>query len=160
MTIVRFLLLPFLIPLVTVAGEFQCSATLKLRPDILLHLRASIFDASRHKITKFEAGPVRLIDGKQFFGTDGGVPRTRLDSAAIVIGETKVTLDVSRMFNPWGNAPSPEHFTLTPYEEGWLLAGLFSDAGGAYVAVWRILNGTSIREILTDDEDIISRLFP
>ena len=64
------------------------------------------------------------------------------------------------MFNPWGNAPSPEHFTLTPYEDGWLLAGLFSDAGGAYVARWRILNGTAIREILTNDEDIISRLFP
>ena len=160
MTSVRLLILPLLIPAVILGVEFQSDVSLKLRPNVVLNLRASIFDASRHKITKTNPGGVRLIDGKQFFGTDLTVPKTQLDSAAIVIGETRVALDVSHMFNPWVNAPSPERFTLTPYEDGWLLAGAFSDGGGAYVARWRILNGTSIRGILTDDDDIMSRLFP
>jgi hypothetical protein len=64
------------------------------------------------------------------------------------------------MFEPWITVASADYFKLAPYDDEWVLAGFFSDAGGGYVARWRILSGTSVREILTNDERIISALFP
>jgi hypothetical protein len=103
---------------------------------------------------------VRLIDEKQFFGTDGGLPRTQLDAAVIIIADRRIILDTSGMFEPWVTSPSTRDFKLERYGDGWILTGLFSDAAGAYVGRWRILSGTAFREILTNDENIISELFP
>src|SRR5207245_193661 len=136
------------------------TAKLQLQPGVILELHASKFDESRHKIMKLRPGGVRLIDEKQFFGTDGGLPRTQLDSAAITIGDSRIVLDVSGMFEPWVTSPSTRDFKLQRYDGGWVLTGLFSDAAGAYVARWRILSGTAFREILTDDEKIMAELFP
>ena len=116
--LMMFCLLFVLITSQAVAVDFQPFAKLQLQPGIAIEFRASKFDESRHKITKLGQGPVRLIDGKQFFGTDGGLPKTQLDSAVMLVSERRIVLDVSGM------------------------------------------SGTALREILTDDEDILSRLFP
>ncbi|SRR6266487_137010 len=155
----RFVTMLLLLPLLAAASEFQNSATFDLRPEITLQLRASKFDPSRHKLTKNSSGAVRLIDGRQFFGTDGGLPRTQLDSASIIVEGGRVPLDVGQMYEPWFGTPSRNTFSLTRWEDGWVLTGLFSDGAGTYVARWRILNGTSVREVISDDEDLISSLF-
>ncbi len=145
-----------LLPIAAVASEFQRTASLHLRPELTIELRASKFEPSEHKLTKSSSGAVRLIDGKQFFGTDGGLPRTQLDSAMLIVQGTKIPLDVGQMYDPWFAVATRESFSATRYEDGWVLTGLFSDGAGTYLARWRILGGTSLREVISDDEDIIS----
>ena len=152
----RVVIILMLLPLLAVASEFQRSASLHLRPEITIELRASQFDPSQHKVTTTNSGAVRLIDGKQFFGTDGSLPRTQLDSATHIVEGTKMPLDVGQMYDPWFAVPAPESFSVTRYEGGWVLTALFSDGAGTYLARWRILNGTSLREVISDDEDIVS----
>ena len=145
-----------LLPITAVGSEFEPSASLRLQPEITVELRASKFEPSQHKLTKSSSGAVRLIDGKQFFGTDGGLPRTQLDSATLIVEGTKVPLDVGQMYNPWFAIPARESFSATRYEDGWVLTGLFSDGAGTYLARWRILGGTALREVISDDENVIS----
>jgi hypothetical protein len=152
----RLAILLIFAPLIGTAADFQSSAAFHLRPEVALELRASRFDASEHKITKNNSGLVRLIDGRQVFGTDGGLPHTQLDSAVLIIEGVKVPLDVGQMYDPWLAAPSHQSFTLTQYEDGWILTGLFSDGAGTYLTRWRILSGTSLRQVISDDEDIVS----
>jgi hypothetical protein len=156
---VKFLAISLVVCCVAAASEFQNSATLDLRSEIALQLRASKFDPSRHKLTKNSSGAVRLTDGRQFFGTDGGLPRTQLDSASIIVEGGRVPLDVGQMYEPWFGTPSRDTFSLTRYGDGWVLTGLFSDGAETYVARWRILSGTSLREVISDNEDLISSLF-
>jgi hypothetical protein len=63
------------------------------------------------------------------------------------------------MYEPWFGTPSRDTVSLARYGDGWVLTGLFSDGAGTYVARWRILSGTSLREVISDNEDLISSLF-
>lgn len=88
---------------------------------------------------------MRLIDGRQFFGTDGGLPRSQLDSASIIVEGGRVPLDVGQMYEAWFGTPSRDTFSLTRYGDGWVLIRLFSDGAGTYVAHWRILSDLTNR---------------
>jgi hypothetical protein len=155
----RFLILWLVFPLAGFATEFQTTARIALAKDVQVAFHASAFRPELHKV-KNEGGVV-FVDGKQIYGTDVTWPKTKLLSASITISGVPVSLDVSQMYNPWiGKAPDATYFHLTPYEGGWLLDGMFSDAAGSYVARWRIIAGTAFREILSDDVALIHMLFP
>jgi len=72
------------------------------------------------------------------------------------------SLDVSQMYNAWGSRPL-EYKGSVRYFGGscenalnCTLRGLFSDAAGAYVAEWQIVNGVSERTILTWSADVVT----
>lgn len=99
-----------------------------------------------------------LINGKSFFGTDGEIPRYTLAKALLLLNGHHYKLRVDRMYNPWfGNdtsyQPYKDSFRLLKTEGGYRVRGMFSDGAGGYVAEWRITSQSSVRTILTNDED-------
>ena len=92
-----------------------------------------------------------MIDGVLMFGTDGEAPETVLASAALEVAGRRVPLEVSGMTNPWWERPVPEQFVVEPSgPERWRVRAEFSDGAGAYVAVWEVARGRSVRTVLMD----------
>jgi len=141
-------------------NKFVDSATLILSPGIELHLKASIFDSTKHTIKYCEVGPhsdpwkgVCLIDGRPVFGAGWEIPYTVLDEAYVMIGQKKIVLDISSMYNPWVEFPNKEFFSINQTEGGIIINAKFSDGDGSYEAQWFIIEGTSVRLKLDYSEE-------
>ncbi len=128
---------------------------------IKLHIETSDFDSLKHKITRTSINgwsAVYQIDGQLVFGTDWGIPDTKLDKMILTIGNDKIKLDVSTMYNPWiGNYCNAHYFELKPIEGGYLLIANFSDGAASYITEWKIIKDKSVRTMISVDEGIISR---
>jgi hypothetical protein len=66
------------------------------------------------------------------------------------------------MYDAWGARPL-EHPGAVRYFGGKCIdsancqfRGLFSDAAGSFVAEWRVVNGISVRTVLTSSDDVVS----
>lgn len=105
------------------------------------------FDAKAHRLTKGdEAGQgdwIRLIDGKPFWGTDGGVPRTTYRSISASLGETEMKVPaaaLSDVFEP--NLSAENTYVMADAEtDAIYLVGGNSDGAGAYVVAFRFEDG-------------------
>ncbi len=91
---------------------------------------------------------VCLIDGKPVFGTDGEVPRTRLDRATVQVKSRAVELDTSCMYDPWAGRPDPTSFSAAENEDGVLITG-------SYFAQWLVVKSGSVRTVLSTDEEML-----
>ncbi len=105
-----------------------------------------------------------LIDGKPFWGSDGGVPKYELKALTLELGGTALALDVSGMFDPFPGGTLEGRFELE--REGpksWVLHGSFSDGAGGYHAQWLIRQGGAMRVLIGNGERLyedFKRLFP
>ena len=121
------------------------------------------FDASVFEIKGCsEKAPACLINGQVPFGTAYGLPKTYVKSITATFNGKSHSLDVSSMYDAWGARPL-EHPGAVRYFGGKCFdsrncqfRGLFSDAAGSFVAEWRVVNGTSVRTVLTSSDDVVS----
>jgi hypothetical protein len=104
------------------------------------------------------------INGRVPFGTPFGLPKTYVKSIIVSFRTRSYSLDASDMYDAWG-ARDPEIPGVIRYFGGRCLnakhcrfRGLFSDAAGTFVAEWLVVNGISVRTVLTASGDVI-RLF-
>jgi hypothetical protein len=137
------------------SGGAPLQATIELGRGLTLRMSASPFDPKGHVIERCRHdgdNPVCLIDGKPVFGTDGEMPRSRLDKAAVEVAGRKVDLDTSCMYNPWVAKPEKSSYSASPAEDGYLVTGSFSGGAGSYFAQWLIVIGGSVRTVITTDE--------
>ncbi|SRR6266568_5506935 len=131
--------------------------TIELSPTAKLRLGKSEFDPKKHalstcKVLDWKPDPVCVIDGKPIFGTDWSMPTSKLDYARLEINGKPIDLDVSCLYNPWsGETRSKAGFALQETEGGWVLRGEFSDGAGYYSVRWLIINGVSVRTLITHD---------
>lgn len=137
------------------SGGVPRQVTLELGHGLTLRMTASPFDPGQHSIERCrheDWSGVCLIDGKPVFGTDGEMPRWRLDKATVDLAGRKIDLDTSCMYNPWAARPEKGSYSASPVEVGFLVTGSFSDGAGAYYAQWLIVNGGSVRTVISNDE--------
>jgi hypothetical protein len=103
-----------------------------------------------------------LINGQVPFGTDLGFPNTYTKSITVSYQKQSYSLDVSNMYNAWGNRPLEVKGDVRYfggkcfYAKNCHFRGLFSDGAGTFVAEWHIVNGTQIRTILTNTNDVVN----
>jgi len=103
-----------------------------------------------------------LINGRIPFGNAEDLPKTYVKSIRATYQGRTHSLDASDMYDAWGDRPLEEkgvvrYFGGKCFSPGHCqFRGLFSDAGGAFVAEWQIVNGVSFRTVLTDSGDIVS----
>ena len=124
-------------------------------------LQAAPFDRTQHQLG--ECGPrwICTVDGLPFFGTDGDVPSSQLITLDVLLGDTRVALEVSGMFDPWIDRPVKEQFSLTRYAEGlWVLRGRFSDGAAAYHGQWLITKKGAIPTQLGPSELLCDLCLP
>jgi len=114
---------------------------------------------------------VGLVNGIIPFGVsdprpDFAKPYSFLKKLTLFVNNKSYELETTNMYNAWGNrymdysAPGAHkadvHLFAQCYDpENCTLRGLFSDAGGAYVAEWQVRSGKALRTILTDSNDIV-----
>ncbi len=134
---------------------FVAEVRLTLGDAATLEMTAVPFDPQRHKVTTCQIldwSGVCLIDGHPVFGTDWEVPQSQLMKATLKLGEIRVDLDVSCMFNPWTTVPRREDFSLQQVEGGHVLRGRFSDGAGSYEVEWLVIENVAVRTLLRKTE--------
>ena len=143
------------------ASSERRKAVLKLNR-LTLHLEREPFDPRMHAVERCNVLgrlEVCLIDGHPVFGADGEMPASKLSRAYVEAGGKTVAFDVDCMYNPWsGESPPPIRLFRTERTEGgFYVRGLFSDGAGVYVAQWLVVNGSSVRTILSSDDSLLSQ---
>lgn len=109
-----------------------------------------------------EQDSVCLINGHIIFGVAFGLPKTYLKNIIVSFRGQSYSLDVSDMYNAWGSRPLEYKGTIRYFggkcfdAKHCQFRGLFSDAAGSYVAEWIVVNGKSIRTVLTSSNDVVS----
>ncbi len=160
----NFIFIVFLIMVMTVGAK---CAYAELQTQFLLpsSVRVEIVEAYFHrddfKISGCATnGDICLINGQVPFGTDYEPPKTYLKNITVSYKQQSYSLDVSNMYNAWGNRPLDvkgiRYFGGKCYDNrNCQFRGLFSDAAGAFVAEWRIVDGIEFRTVLTNSSDVM-----
>jgi hypothetical protein len=118
------------------------------------------FQKSLFKITGCDGRTTCLINGRVPFGIDVELPKTFVSKINISYRSSVYSLDSSDMYNAWGNRPLEvkegiRYFGGKCFDaKNCQFRGLFSDAAGSFVAEWKIVDGVSIRTVLTDSNDV------
>lgn len=133
--------------------------THRVNDSVVLTLERIPFNETAHTVSYEGDFPV-AIDGTPIFGTDGDLPKFKLERAELTIGAARYQLQTDHMYNPWFGAginPNLIYF----YKDGsnYHLQVVCSDGAGTYGAEWMMVGDASIRTILTRDERILFEYF-
>jgi len=102
------------------------------------------------------------INGRFPYGVDLNLPKTYVRSITISFQGTSYALDVTDMYNAWGNRPleypgAVRYFGGKCFDKkNCQFRGLFSDAAGSFVAEWLVVDGLAIRTVLTSSNDVVN----
>lgn len=131
-----------------------------LKQGITLTMVMTAVDARKHSIQRCGKESVCLIDGKPVFGSDGQMPKWKLQSMVLNLKGKKIPLDVSGMYEPWNYYQGKHYgdwssFSIThSWADVWIVRGRFSDGAGSYQAQWLVSYGKSIRTLLMQSESL------
>jgi aryl carrier-like protein len=101
------------------------------------------FYKSRHQFKYFKEtkGQIELIDNKNYWGTDGGMPQTEYKTITLKIGQRIVQLPRAALENLY----EPSLYNIEVYfnkEKNIIyIQSINSDGAGSYEIIWKIENG-------------------
>jgi hypothetical protein len=90
------------------------------------------------------------------------LPKTYVKSITVSFQGRSYELDASCMYNAWGKRPLEVPGVIRYFggkcfdARNCQFRGLFADASEAFVAEWRVVNGTPIRTVLSGSIDIVN----
>ena len=140
-----------MIPLTACSGRIK-QYNLVISEDIKVKLQETIID---------EHNKSPLPNGEFVFGTTKS-PKTFVSEIVFKVRGRAYHLDSRYMYNAWGDrsVTIPDvikyFYAYCHNEENCIVRGLFSDAGGSFVAEWKIIDGKAIRTVMTNSSDIVS----
>lgn len=141
----------------------QSDAAFTLPSGVKIKIVEAPFDLKSFSVSGCEENDDRcLINGHIPFGTDLTLPKTYIKSIVAKYKGHSYSLDSSNMYDAWGSRPLSYKGAIR-YFGGWCydsknckFRGIFSDAAGAFVAEWQVVNGVSTRTVLTNSSDIMN----
>ena len=146
-----------------VAAIADTKASFTLPSGVEVHIAEAPFRSGHFKVEGCsDKEDLCRINGRIPFGTAFGLPKTYVKSIKVTFQGRTYPLNVKDMYNAWGSRPLGYKKVVRYFggkcddSNNCQLRGLFSDAGGAFVAEWRIVNGESIRTVLTDSDDVVN----
>lgn len=120
------------------------------RDSIKVVAKGMRFNKKLHKFSyrKDEPSILQYIDGKAFWGTDGGMPRTQYSTINITIGTRKISLPLTALHNLY----EPNLYNTEAYYDAendilYIIASN-SDAAGSYDVIWKIEKGKYVGRIV------------
>lgn len=150
--------------LLSTSAPAETNARFVLPSGVKVSITESPFIMARAKVTRRgarRAGAGCLIDGRIPFGVMGDLPETYVKSITISVQGKVYLLDASQMYDAWGSRPL-EYPGAIRYFGGWCadasdcqVRGVFSDGASIFVAEWRVVQGQTMRTVLTDSRDIV-----
>jgi hypothetical protein len=94
-------------------------------------------------------------------GVAFGLPKAYVKSISISYNNRSYSLDATDMYDAWGSRPLERKGVVRYFggkcfdPKNCQLRGLFSDGAGSFVAEWRVVDGVSVRTILSGSDDIV-----
>ena len=140
-----------LLPLVACANNTKIYS-LDISTNIQVEIHEETIDSTADKKS--------MPNGDVVFGATTD-PETFVKKIIFSVNNKSYDLESKYMYNAWGNRPLEvpnviKYFDAYCYDgENCTIRGLFSDAGGAYVAEWKIIKGKATRTVITDSGDIV-----
>ncbi len=142
-------------------NEFKNSKSGKIDLTNEINLRWTVkdFSSENHKIEYCEnqdAKYICKIDNNDWYGSDFkmDLPKNELKSLTIYVDDKYIKLDVSQMFNPNNSGELDKNqFKIKKEKDFYILYGFFSDGAGTYTTSWKIKNGKSERNKISNDEE-------
>lgn len=164
-TMKRWLALTILLAgaLFTTTAAANTTALFTLPSGVAVRIVEAPFKASQFKIqgcSDHDSGC--RINGRVPAGVASGLPKTYVKSIRVSFGGQSYFLDASDMYNAWNNRPLEVPGAIRYFggkcfnRKNCQFRGLFSDAGGAFLAEWLIVNGVSVRTVLTGSNDVVN----
>jgi hypothetical protein len=107
-----------------------------------LQITEKSFKSKKHHLTylQLEGGDyiVNKIDGKEFWGTDGDIPKSQYGKCQLKLGKQMLNLPTQTLYNPnlYLTRLYIDRSSITLY-----LSAFNSDGAGGYVVLWVIKNG-------------------
>lgn len=102
------------------------------------------------------------IDGHVPFGIGFGLPKTYVKAITVSYEGRSFNLDSSDMYNAWGDRPFEVKGVIRYFggscadPKNCQFRGLFGDGAASFVAEWRVVDGLSVRTVLTDSDDVVA----
>jgi len=130
----------------------------ELARNTFVHWSTSVFKEKEHTIGICKTDDfdyICTIDGKAWYGGDIGMdkPRNQLVNLELELNGKRIPLETTNMFNPsFDGSLGADQFKLQQEGSHYRLYAFFSDGAGTYMAEWKIVNGTSVRELISNDE--------
>ena len=138
------------------------TSTFTLPSDVDVTIVESVFDKEMFNVERCpSSGSICRINGRFPYGMDINVPQTYVKSITISFQGTSYALDVTDMYNAWGDRPLQYPGGIRYFggkcfdKKNCQFRGLFSDAAGAFVAEWWIVDEVAIRTVLTSSRDVV-----
>jgi hypothetical protein len=143
------------------ASSADTTASFTLRSGVAVRIVEAPFNASQFKIQSCsDQEPACLINGRVPFGNAFELPETYVKSITVSCKGRSYSLDATQMYDAWGSRPLEVKGVIRYFggscsdAKNGRFRGTFSDAAGSFVAEWLIVNGVSIRTVLTDSSDV------
>src|SRR5215831_13254846 len=113
------------------------------KDSIKVTVSAKKFDRSKYRFTyNKDANPsILFINGKQYWGTDGEMPKTEYSSIIIQIGARKITLPPSALENLFQPSTYSTLVHIDSSNDVIYIEASNSDGAGAYSVLWRVEKG-------------------
>ncbi|MBO6185103.1 MAG: hypothetical protein J6O88_10545 [Chryseobacterium sp.] len=129
-------------PALTISKKTEASITLK-KDSLQVIITQSNFDKKKHKFNYVKDYPnqIELIDNKQYWGMDGGMPTTQFEKIIIKIGQKTISLPQTAIEGLY--QPSFHNVEVNYDNENEIIyiQTLNSDGAGSYLAIWKVENG-------------------
>jgi hypothetical protein len=113
------------------------------KDSIKIVIKAQKFNRSNYKLTfnKEYKDQLELVNNKQYWGTDGGIPQTVYKSVEVSIGSRKFSLPQTAIENLFEISL---YNTVANYDSGndvLYIQAINSDGAGAYQVIWKVEKG-------------------
>ena len=121
------------------------------KDSLTVTIKKGRFNPKTHKLY-YEANELVYIDGKVFWGTDGKIPKEKIEGLKITIAKKLIKVPVNAfndLYEPWfktlGVCYGPGN---TLY-----ISMLNSDGAGGYIVIWTIKNNKFYKRYIDDSEE-------
>lgn len=147
----------------TASAAEEKRVSFRLPSGVSIEIVEESFRQSEHRIVGCDdQQPACLIDGRIPFGSAFLVPKSYVRSISATFDGVRHNLDVSQMYDAWGDRPLSYGSTIRYFggqcsdSQNCSFRGLFSDAGGSFVAEWVVIDGVGMRTVLTSSSDVMN----
>ena len=129
-------------PALTVSKKTATSITLK-KATIEVTITQSKFDKKEHKFKyiKEYPGQLQLIDNKQYWGRDGGMPTTQFESVVIKVGQKTIKLPKIALEGLYEPSIYSAEVNYDKANDTFYIQTMNSDGAGSYEVIWKVEKG-------------------
>lgn len=126
---------------IDIYSETETTITLK-KDDVEIHITEENFNQDKHKLTfDKQGGWLNKTNGKSFFGTDGGIPKTQYQSIKIKINNKNIELPKTAFEDLFEPNLFSSRANYDEKDDVLYLHSFNSDGAGYYAVVWKIEQG-------------------